>query len=77
MKEKETLNIVKDEEGAVMIEFLIAAPILLVFLLSVFFFMDLNRFQISAQHLAGVQTWRWVGEEKSDNRFKKIGRAHV
>jgi len=55
-------NLATDESGAVMVEFIIVAPLLLTLMLMEFFFVDFNRFQISSQQMANTLAWKRVGE---------------
>ncbi|MCC6547758.1 pilus assembly protein [Candidatus Sumerlaeota bacterium] len=58
-------NLVKDESGAVMVEFLICAPFLITIMLAVFYFADVSRFLTSTHQWMAVQTWRTVGAGKT------------
>ncbi|HMX62426.1 MAG TPA: hypothetical protein PKD58_05115 [Candidatus Sumerlaeota bacterium] len=61
-KNEHHYNIVKDESGAVMVEFLICAPFLITIMLAVFYFGDVSRFLTSSHQWMAVQTWRTVGK---------------
>lgn len=60
--EKKFPNVITDENGSVMVEFTIVAPLLLTLMLMEFFFIDFNRFHINAQQLANTMGWKRVGE---------------
>ncbi len=55
-------NIITNENGSVMVEFTIVAPLLLTLMLMEFFFIDFNRFQINAQQHANTIGWKRVGQ---------------
>lgn len=59
-------NLWRDEEGAVMIEFLIVLPFLLMIIFGIFMYMDINRFMIASQQAAGTQAWLGVAQGRAD-----------
>jgi hypothetical protein len=58
-------NLVRDEEGAVMVEMLIVLPFLMTVILGMFFYMDVNRFLSATQQMAAMQTWEGVARNAS------------
>ena len=54
-------NLLRDESGAVMVEFVIVSPFLITIMMAVFYFGDVGRFLCATHQWAAVQTWRSVG----------------
>ncbi len=71
------INLRDDEEGAVMVEFVIVFPFLGMLMLAILYYIEVTRFQMSALHLAQAQAWRAASLEQTglarSDEFKFAG----
>lgn len=59
-------DVIRDESGSVMTEFLIVMPFLLTVFFGIMFYTDLNRFNISAHEHSYVQAWKGVAQNNKN-----------
>ncbi len=61
-------SLLRDESGAVIVEFVVVSPFLLLMFSLVLLFTELNQFQISAQQLSVIQSWRNAGNNTNSGK---------